>query len=123
MGTEGDSSDSSHRSPVLTLDTVFGILSNQRQRYVLYYLQNRSGDAVEFEDLVEYVVMRIDETENGDPPVAQREEIVAALHHIDLPKLTDQRIIEFDSRSGTIRYWGNDLLETYLARAAAEELK
>ncbi len=48
-------------------------------------------------------------------PDEELERLVALLHHQHLPKLAAADIVEYDTRSSTVRYLGCSLTETVLA--------
>lgn len=107
--------------PVATpsLDTVFDLLSNRRRRYAVYYLVDDGGDPVDCEALAE----RVAAWEVGDDPSDERVERVAAdLTHIHLPKLDAANVVDFDDRSGQVRFWGQPSVEEYAEHAAMQEL-
>lgn len=80
-------------------DDFFDLLSNSRRQYVLSYLQKMNDDVVELPELVEWVL-----TQEANRASDQWDAIVIGLHHIHLPKLADCGLIDYDARSGTIRY-------------------
>lgn len=83
------------------LDRVLEALSRREDRRILYYLMEH--EPAEFNELVDAVAaMRTDSSVAVAADV--REEIELKLHHIRLPKLEDLGIIEYDHRSGTVRY-------------------
>jgi len=95
-------------------DAVFG---NDRRRYVLQYLHNVDDEAVEFDTLVEQVMVW-EATYRRSDPDALRERIAIDLHHTQLPQLVDAGLIDRDSESGTIRYRGHDLVNRSLEHVA-----
>lgn len=106
-------------TPTPSLDTVFDLLSDQRRRYVLYHLVNAGDDVVDYEDLAEQVAVWEAE---GDPSEDHVDRVAANLYHIHLPKLTDANVIDFDQRSGDVRFWGQPTVEEYAEHAAMQEL-
>lgn len=73
----------------------------------------------EFTDLVDGLAAaapdRVEETADG------RERFVTGIHHVCLPKLGRAGFVEYDDRSGSIRYHRDDRLETLLERIGAIE--
>lgn len=84
------------------LDVVFDALSQRRRRYVLYYLQNHEPATVE--EVAERVVAWERGVPVADVSSEDYDHVVTDLSHSHLPKLADERIIEYDRRSGAIRY-------------------
>lgn len=105
----GDADD-----PTVSLDTLFEILSKHRCRYVLSCLEATPVDVVELDDLVEHVVEREAAAELGGATDDHHQRVAATLHHCHLPKLSNTAILDYDARSKTIRYRGNDRVAAYL---------
>lgn len=85
----------------LSPSVIFGLLADERRRYVLYYLDAHDGQA-EFTALAKHVAARENDTsvelltEDVTDPVSTR------LYHADLPKLADHGLIEDEFQQGTI---------------------
>lgn len=104
-----------------TLNTIFELLSNDRCRYLLYYLLETEREAVEFEEAVNAVYeYESAGTDGEDCP--SREEIQVALHHSHVPRLADVGVVDHDYRHGTIRYTGDPALEEWVEHARYKEL-
>ena len=101
-----------------SLDQVFDVLANRRRRYVLYYLREVDDGVATVQDVAEYVLGTEDELDVSDT----LRSIDTALHHVHLPKLEAAGIVEYDSRSETIRYWGQPSLDEWLEHAHHKEL-
>jgi len=86
----------------ISRDDAFEVLSNQRRRYTLHYLQHNGDDAT-LGDVAEQVAAW--ENEKGVPEVAssERKTVYTSLQQFHLPKLDDQGVVEFDQRSGRIQ--------------------
>lgn len=104
--TSGDSGWTSDR-----LDAVFVALADEQRRQTLRYFQTVDEDAASVEDLIEYT---IDQT---DKPL-DRAHLELKFHHVVLPKLADQGVIEYDARSETVMYDGSPAVEQLLAAIA-----
>lgn len=85
------------------IETVFEVLADDERRDVCLYLMRLDTNAVCVEDLVEILADRD----------TDRERLALDLHHRHLPKLADAGIIEYDSRSNTVRYWGQPTVEKW----------
>jgi hypothetical protein len=102
MGMEGGRIIGAGESQ-LTEETVFSMLSNQRRRFVLHALENRSAGAqVALGALAE----RVAAWENG-VAVAEvgskaRKSVYTSLQQLHLPKMDDAGILDFDDRAGTV---------------------
>lgn len=109
------------RSAAPSLNRIFHVLTSERRRYVLYHLREQPG-AVELDDLAVAVVARI---ENESPDAVTDEEIdrmVVRLRNAELPKLADVGIVEYDDRSGMVRFRDpGRLLGAFLLLAARVE--
>lgn len=99
----------------LSLDVVFGLLSNQRRRQTLHYLYENEGLA-EISELAEYIAA----LENDKPVEAvdsnERKRVYVGLYQSHLPKMDDANVVSFDRDRGTIA-WSEkaDVLHDYLA--------
>ncbi|WP_132058675.1 DUF7344 domain-containing protein [Halorussus amylolyticus] len=108
--------------PHLSLDTLFEMLSKPRCRLTLAYLEDMSGKTVELDDIVAYVTEHETEEKRGDTdPEQHRQQVAATLHHQHLPRLSDAAILDYDPRSKSVRYWGNDRVAAYLERIRSDE--
>ena len=97
----------------LSLDAVFTVLSARRRRVTLRVLGDAGACAVD--DLVEWVRAR---ERQLDDEVPDRETVRAELERVHLPMLADHRILDYDERSGGIRYYGHPVVEEYLEHGA-----
>ena len=101
-------------------ERVFGGLANKRRRYILYYLQD--WEHTDVETLASQITAweqdaSIDEVSDED-----QNEVLTSLLHSELPKLADYGLIEYDQRSGALRYTDPPaLLEETLALTALVE--
>lgn len=105
-----------------SFDDVFDLLAATRRRYAIHYLSKTDDGVATLEDLVDAVASWETETSPGDVPDDFRRRVEASLHHTHLPKLADANIIDYDSRSESVRYWGQPVLEEYAEHTAAMEL-
>lgn len=107
-------------STTLDLDTVFEVLSDRRQRYVLYALYRTEGGVMTVDELAR----RVSRTEDdGRTLVGEQhiERIVDDLRERHLPKLVDAGVVEYDDRSETVRYYERPALEEWLEHAEYKE--
>ncbi|MFC4437968.1 MULTISPECIES: DUF7344 domain-containing protein [Natrialbaceae] len=85
-----------------SVDELLSLLGHQRRRDVLYYLSE--NEIADVESLATTIAAR-----EADLPVEQitadeREPVLIDLYHNQLPKLADRQLVEYDSRSGTVRW-------------------
>jgi len=85
----------------LSKDTIFSMLSNQRRRYVLYYLNQYPG-TVSLRDLAERIAAWENDVAVADLDYKQRKRVYTSLHQTHLPKLDEAEIVEYDRDDGTI---------------------
>lgn len=106
----------------IALDTVFELLADRRRRFTLYSLSGATDGIVEFSTLVEDVAT-LEASQLRSAVTADRiRDVAADLRHWHLPVLADVGVVEYDERSGTIRYRATGQLETWLHRIRVEEL-
>ena len=84
-------------------DRTLEILANRHCRLTLLYLQMTEANAISLHDLAS----RIASSE-------ERDETLVKLQHSTLPRLADAGLVEYDSRSDTVRYHGDDAVEEVL---------
>lgn len=103
------------------LDTVFDVLRSPQRRYLLYYLNDSVKAVLSLEELVEAVRQYEAADSEGDelPP---RQPIRTNLIHVQLPRLASMGVLDYDIRSGTVRFRGYAPLEEWLERARRHEL-
>ena len=99
-------------------DTALQLLADQRRREVLRFLMNCEDNVGSLDDLVAAIHA------SGPPPSGEQmneQRLRTVLIHKHLPKLATEDIIEYDTRSGEIRYRPHEPLEELL-RFVSEEL-
>ena len=83
-----------------TADSVLNILADQYCRSTLLYFQGTAENVISVRDLA----IRI-------APGEKTDETIVHLHHSTLPRLSDAGLVEYDSRSSTVRYHGDPDVE------------
>lgn len=78
--------------------TVFDVLANARRARIVRTLADAPERTLDFDRLVDHVARRTDE----DGPL-ERDRIAIRLHHVDLPKLSDAGVLDYDADDGTVR--------------------
>ena len=88
---------------MVSLDTIFGLLSTERSRYALYYLHEQQGPVV-VDELVEAIASwEADPTED----VPERyDRIELSLQHNHLPKTAEVEYVEYRPDEGVIQTQG-----------------
>jgi hypothetical protein len=116
-----------------THDALFRAMAEPHRRVVCRYLSARDEGVADFDDLVEHVVRRERAREDVEPedvepedvepedvepedvePGDRRRQVEIRLYHVHLPMLSDAGVVEFDARSGTVRYRGGGLIDALL---------
>lgn len=105
----------------LDLGKLMDVLSHERRRYVVYYLQGSATDVVALDELVSTVGdwQTPPETEPTDDYLT---DVERTLRHQHLPKLEAHGIVDFDPRTGTIRFWNDLPKRAWLEQARLEEV-
>lgn len=103
----------------LALDAVFELLSDRRRRYALYCLNGSPSGVVEFSELVQCVTAK--ETEGGECSTDHCRSLATELLYHHLPKLIEANVVEYDSRSDTVRYRERPSLQEWLEHAEYKE--
>ncbi len=85
----------------------FALLDQYERRCIIRFLQETETDHVSISEVASHL-QKQDSTPN------ERDELVTALHHNHLPKLASIAALDFDSRSATVRYRGDELAEALL---------
>ena len=87
------------------LDQIFEVLSEERRRYALYYLEQKET-AIPVEELIEQVA----EWEAGRPaesiPDEKFDRIGIEFYHHELPKATDLQYVRYNPDEGLVELTG-----------------
>lgn len=83
------------------LDQIFDLLSEERRRYALYYLEQQDT-AVSVNDLAEQVAEWETNGASNTIPDAKYKQIKVNLRHRDLPKASELQYIRYDQEAGFI---------------------
>jgi DNA-binding transcriptional ArsR family regulator len=82
-------------------DDVFQALSDPLRREILCIMDSKDREVIERDELSEILAMLYDISE---------ERVATALDHHHLPKLDSAGLVEYDTRSGIVRYDTNRLV-------------
>jgi hypothetical protein len=92
-------------------DELLELLCHRHRRQILRFLDNRPTNTATVDELVSHV-----DSPSGESSLSTR------MHHVHLPKLADSGLIEWDSRSETVRYYPEplcqDMLQTLRSHSA-----
>ena len=89
----------------LPLDVVFDLLSNERRRQVLRYLETTSETTLG--DLAEHIAAIENDKPEGDLTSTERKRVYICLYQCHLPKLNDAGVIDFDEHRKTVTRGGS----------------
>ncbi|MFC7155045.1 ArsR family transcriptional regulator [Halomarina halobia] len=90
-----------------SLDRTLRLLAHHRRRAILELLIEVDDGGITFSRLVRAIARSEGEDDS--------ESIRIDLHHCHLPRLADAGVVEYDHRSGAIRYRSADDIEAVLA--------
>lgn len=101
-------------SESLPLDQVFGILKNQRRRYVLQYLYDSDGQ-VSLSDVAEQIAAWENDKDVRQISSSERKRVYVGLYQCHLPKMDGVDVISFNKPRGIIELGENadDLYEYF----------
>ncbi|NEU57626.1 hypothetical protein [Halorussus sp. MSC15.2] len=97
-GTATDAPPSAVNGRSIDIDGLFEVLADRHRRRVLEYLGGTDDGVAAFSELVEHVA------ESDGDSTDDHGRVEVDLHHNHLPKLDDENLVEYDSRSKTVRY-------------------
>jgi DNA-binding transcriptional ArsR family regulator len=89
-----------HTAP--SLDGTLDVLADAQRRTVLRFLSDQSDNVASIEDLIRHLDTQ--EQTTGEEEATTPAQIETDLHHRHFPKLEEQGLVEYDLRSGQIRY-------------------
>ena len=95
-----------------SLDACLQLVADRHRRRVIHHLRHEANGTTTFDDLVEQIHRRASDSKDGPP--RDREEFAIRLQHIHLPKLADYGVVDFEHRSGTVRYHPDEQVERVL---------
>jgi hypothetical protein len=99
------------------IDDVFRVLADWRRREVCRFFVETGADSASVDDLAILVAGCRPADADGPPPA--HDELVAGLEERHLPRLDAAGVVDYDSRSGTVRYWGQPTVEKWLEHVTA----
>ncbi|WP_435157922.1 DUF7344 domain-containing protein [Haladaptatus sp. DFWS20] len=98
-----------------SLDELLKLVADPQRRQILRYLIANADQPVPLEALVEHLGTHIPGDAPTDTPDAtDRERLLIQLHHLQLPKLADYGIIEYNSSFQLVSYTEQPRIEALL---------
>lgn len=88
------------------LDNTLRLVADSNRREIISQLRQSPDNTTKYEDLINRLY-----DESG---TTERAEIAIALEHTHLPMLADHDLIEYDRRSGAVRYQPDRRVEAVL---------
>ncbi len=95
-----------------SLDACLQLVADRHRRRVIHHLRHEATEATTVDDLVDQLHSGDSPSNNG--PQRDREKLAILLHHIHLPKLAEYGVVEFEHRSGAVRYHPDEQVEAVL---------
>lgn len=100
-----DSVDENASGPSNT-DDVLSVLAVETRRYALRYFLESAEHTATLDDVAGYVAGRL-----GNLSEESRQRTRINLHHVHLPKLASAGLVDYESRTSTVRYRGHPFAE------------
>lgn len=92
----------------LSLDACLELLANRRRRVIVGFFLDSDQDHAPVEEVIAEI---LDEEAERTGERPGYDSVAAELFHIHLPKLADAGVLEYDTRSRDIRYFGDQQVE------------
>lgn len=117
VSVEAGSATKQESTETLPLDQVFGILKNQRRRYVLEYL-NEADEEVTLSEIAEQISAWENDKDISQISSKERKRVYVGLYQCHLPKMDAMGIISFNKPRGVIELGEDtDTVYKYLDRS------
>lgn len=101
----------------LEINAVLELLTNPRCRAFIYATMDLDTDVIDLDQVID--VTKNAYWEIGLPPEGVTHE---RFYHNIIPRLQAKDVLDYDDRTGTIRYHGDPLLEKYARILSEDEL-
>lgn len=98
--------------PTVDLDSCLMLVADRRRRSLIQQLRHNSNGKIAIDDLVTQLHHEGTAPSHGE--TISREHLITQLYHNHLPKLADHEIVEYDSKTGIVRYQPNEQIEVIL---------
>lgn len=100
------------------VDEILRALSRRRRRYVMYHLQEHETSTLE--TLAGHVAAAEEDVSVADVSDERRETVAIELRHTHLPQLSQAGLVDYDPRTGDVRYAHPPTILDALLEACAE---
>ncbi|MDL5362611.1 hypothetical protein [Halalkalicoccus sp. NIPERK01] len=100
---------------------VFEALSSQSCRYIIYYFLAASDSSISIRELVTGI-QTLAAHESKRPSLVGGAALKSLLIERAIPRLEQLDVVEYDPRSGSVRYHRQPFVEEYAEHAAYQEL-
>lgn len=100
-----------------SIDNYLELIANEHRREIIRLLRGEGDSETTVDALLDHLC-RDDGPNTG--PSQDRKQLSLRLHHIHLPKLAAQGVIEYDPSAGTVRYRPDGSLETVMDSVPAD---
>jgi hypothetical protein len=90
---------------MVSLNRIFELLSEERRRYALYYLEQQE-EPIAVETLAEQIAEWESDPLSFDFPEEKRPSVEIELQHKHLPKASKAEFVEYDSENETVEVTG-----------------
>ncbi|UPV76452.1 hypothetical protein M0R89_20025 (plasmid) [Halorussus limi] len=94
-----------------SVDRSMSLLASKERREVIGYFDRNDVESATIEVLTDHLEGTKVETDGGTPSTRAAK---AKLHHVHLPKLEAHGVVEYDARSGEVRYRPDERVEAIL---------
>lgn len=95
------------------LDNLSRVLNHHVRRETIHYFERLAESVSSLDQIADFIANNRAESRDKET----RDRLRIELHHLHLPKLADADLIEYDPKSGLVRYIPDDdmeeLLQTY----------
>ncbi|WP_254274474.1 DUF7344 domain-containing protein [Haloarcula marina] len=95
-----------------SLDACLQLVADPHRRRIIHHLRHEATGTTTVDELVEQFHRSGSDFKDGPPQ--DRESLAIQLHHVHLPKLADHDVVEYEHRSGSVRYRPDEQVETVL---------
>ena len=105
---------------LLSKDTIFELLKNQRRRDAIQYLKQNDGEA-KLGDMAEFIAAKENDIDIAQLSSSQRKRVYIGLYQCHLPKMATSGVIDFEKNRGDITLKPTaEQLEPYLGDSTPE---
>lgn len=88
------------------LDASLELIADQRRRRIIQHFRQNSTEELTVDELVDRLLSH--ESTDLDSDSENRTALKIHLHHVDLPKLAEHGLIDYDPERAIVRYQSND---------------